>query len=82
MSPTVLSESKTELGRESYDQTGENGKFGRSDRRVRFMGENDSRQCHCGIVAWQCRMLCRMLCDNDMRLFQNCIVAGIVARIA
>ena len=39
MSPTVLSESKTELERESYDQNGENGKFGHSDRRVSFLGD-------------------------------------------
>jgi hypothetical protein len=82
MSPTVLSESKTEFGRESYDQNGENGKFGHSDRRVNFLGENDSRQCHCGIVAWQCRGLVRVACENDMRLCHFGIVAGIVARVS
>ena len=82
MSPTVLSESKTELGRESYDQTGENGKFGRSDRRVRFLDENDSRQCHGGIVAGQCRDHANMACEIDMRHCHFGNVAGIVARIA
>ena len=75
MSLTVLSESKTEFGRESYDQNGGNGKLDLSDRRVSFMGENDSLQCHCGIVAWQCRKAC----ENDLRLCQFGNVAGIVA---
>ena len=66
MSPTVLSKTKTEFGRESYDQNGENGKFGHSDRRVRFLGENDSRQWHCGIMALshgKAAYLARMTCD-------------------
>ena len=70
MSLTVLSESKTEFGRESYDQNGENGKFGHSDRRVRFLGENDSRQCHCGIVAWQCGLV-RVTCENGIVAWQS-----------
>ena len=78
MSPTVLSETKTELERESYDQNGEIGKFGHSDRRVRFLGDNASRQCHCGIVAGHCRGAC----ENDMRHCHFGNVAGIVARVS